>query len=278
MGIHHQQTFRPAAGYGLSILLVPVYVNMFGIWKLLSTLLGEGIMLILPFAVTASMLAGALLVLYKRFRKRSASPTLLPAVIGICLCLAALAVPDPRFPVKRIHVAEYILLSLVVRYAMSVKLQGLPLLFFSALFASLLGIHDEFLQGLHQARTYGLRDMTVNGLSSWGGALLFHSMNLFEHPQQSGGSHLETQQQNARPYLFWLVISVAALIVPLAWYRGHELPLWPAMPLLGTVFLFALYESSFEYRLRHGITAISLVSFALIPYPALTHVTTISFY
>lgn len=278
MGKEHHTTVRLITGYGLSILLIPAYVNMFGVWKLLNLMLGEFVMLVLPVIITLALLTVILFLYRKRIQTSRSAPALLPGIIGAAFCLFALTVPDPQFPVKRIHVAEYLLLSLVVRYTMSCRLQGYPLLFFSALFAALLGVHDEFLQGLHPARTYGLRDMTVNSLGAWGGALIWHGMGVFSNTAKPLVKTVQFRLQSSSLYIFWLLAGVAALITPLVWYRGLDLPLWPAMPLFAAVVLYSLYENRFPGTWKHGITSVSVLSFSLILYPALTHVATLSFY
>ena len=107
------------------------------------------------------------------------------------LCLLALLVSDMRYAVKRIHVVEYLFLSLVVRYGMSWKLQEKNLLLFSFLATAVFGVHDELLQGIHPLRTYGLRDMAVNGISAAGGALIWHGADLFsDNLQSSTGNSL----------------------------------------------------------------------------------------
>jgi hypothetical protein len=264
-----------ASGYLLSILLVPLYVSLFTIWKHLSVLLGSGVMTVLPPLLTLGLLFLAAAVFRDRLRSRSLRR--LPAAAGVLLCLAALLIPDGQFPVKRIHVAEYLLLSLVVRFAMSFRLQGLPLLFFTIIFSSLLGIHDEFLQGLHPARTYGLRDMAVNIAASIGGALLWHGLDLFSRPE-SGAAGQDLPASPALCYLAWLLSSVFALAWPLQYYRDVNLPLWPAMPLAAALVFCGFYAPRFPHRWRHGIIAASILSFSLFPYLLLTHAAKISFH
>ena len=264
-------------GYLLSVLLVLIYVQMYPVWKVLSTFLDVKILHGLPVAVTAFFLVVVLFLFRYRQKKTATSIPGLCLITGVALCGAALALPDPALPVKRIHVAEYMLLSLVVRYAMSYRLKNLDLLFFSACFAALLGVHDEFLQGLHPSRTYGLRDMTVNGLGSVGGALIWHAFGFFNRiPMDARGQ--STNHKTSFTYIAWLLASVLALVWPLAFYRTAYQPYWPAMPLLGAIVFFIMYKNHFNRAAMYGIIALSAVSLPMILYPVVTNVSSILFY
>jgi hypothetical protein len=213
-------------------------------------------------------------------RQQNARSTVKKSVLiaGLVFCTIALVIPDPQFPVKRIHVAEYILLSLVVRFAMSAKLQGAPLLFFSACFASVLGVHDELLQGWHPSRTYGLRDITVNTLASFGGALIWHEMKIFSWGKSLFDKQTLSSKNSSSVYLVWLISGVVVFVLPLVLYRGGTIPYWPAMPLIGTIVYFSLYQDQFATSWKHGIAALSVVSFALILYPIINNVKALLFF
>lgn len=269
-------TLPSAAGYLICVALIPVYVNMFTLWKTLSIVLGKGFMTVVPICLVLGL---GILVAY-RLRRHTVGRQWqsLPLLCGFGLCLLGLAIPDPSFPVKRIHVTEYLLLAGVARHAMSARLDGLPLLIFSTLFALLLGIHDEMLQGLHPARTYGLRDMAVNALGAAGGGLIFHGLGWFS------GTRSERQRETAalgwpsRGYLVSLILAVAMYAVPLTWYKGTSLPFWPALPLAATAVIYSLYGNAVPNPLRHGLTAISLAASSLTLYPFIAHVSPLTFY
>ena len=274
--------FRPntslAFGYALSVVLVLVYVNMFPIWKLLSDRWGREVFVFLPIVLGA----GSLILVSIIFsgRQQNARSTVKKSVLiaGLVFCSIALVIPDPQFPVKRIHVAEYVLLSLVVRFSMSFKLQGAPLLFFSACFASVLGVHDELLQGWHPSRTYGLRDITVNTLASFGGAMIWHELNFFSWKKSLSDKQTLSSRNCSSVYLVWLISGVIVFIIPLVLYRGSTIPSWPAMPLIGTIVYFSLYKDQFVTSWKHGIAALSIVSFALTLYPIINNVKALLFY
>lgn len=274
--------FRPntslAFGYALSVVLVLVYVNMFPMWKLLSDRWGREVFVVVPIVLGAGSLI--LVSIIFTSRQQNARSTVKKSVLiaGFVFCTIALVIPDPQFPVKRIHVAEYILLSLVVRFSMSFKLQGAPLLFFSACFASVLGVHDELLQGWHPSRTYGLRDITVNTLASFGGAMIWHELNFFSWGKSLSDKQTLSSKNSSSVYLVWLISGVIVFILPLVLYRGSTIPSWPAMPLIGTIVYFSLYKDQFVTSWKHGIAALSIVSFALILYPIINNVKALLFF
>ncbi len=262
-------------GYLLCIALIPLYVSMFPLWKYLTTVWGEEIFIYLP-ALVLFVLLGGFFIIWRLLRQGLPPIGMTSLMLGTLLCLFSLLIPDPDFPVKRIHVAEYALLSLVARYAMSRSLQGLPLFFYSACFAAVLGIHDEFLQGFHPARTYGLRDMVVNTLGSFGGGLVWHGLKLFSTPV----SKTATTARTRIDFCFdcWLLISVLMLVWPVFYLREGGVDLWTVLPLLATVFYFSLYRKRFNPETYHGTAALSAVSIALAAYPLLAQLQGIVFY
>lgn len=196
-------------------LLVVVYVNMFQFWAWLSRALGNGVLArILPILITLAIL----LVIAYRFIERVNKGYQIKFVflgLGIVTAFLALAIPEPAVPIKRIHVAEYILLSFVVRYVLSHRLQGVHLLLFTALVTSLYGVHDEMLQGLHSLRYYGWRDMTVNGVAGLSGAMLGHGLLSFGKPLIQG-SLPEEKEIAAKQYILF-----ACLFAAVIWQIGY---------------------------------------------------------
>lgn len=259
------------AAYLLCLLLVPIYVNMFPIWKYLSTLFGDIFFIILP-PVILGLLFGS--VFFFRLKTRQSSVPLHKASVGlgVLLCCIGLLITDPNFPVKRVHVFEYALLCLVARYGMSYFLHGLPLFFFSACFGALLGIHDEFLQGIHPARTYGLGDMGVNLLGSFGGGLIWHGLHLFSSKKQStvGGADIY--------FISWLFFAVLMLVWPAVYYRGLVVEIWVILPLLAASVYYLIFRESFTRELSHGISVVAAAAVSLAIYPLLTQIPAIVFY
>ena len=105
-------------------MLVVFYVNMFQFWAWLIRQLGPGpLTKVLPVIVTLLVL----LVISLRFIQRVNRGYSIDMVflgLGIVGAFFALAIPDPNIPIKKIHVAEYIILSFLVRYTLSHRLGG----------------------------------------------------------------------------------------------------------------------------------------------------------
>ncbi len=260
-----------AAGYLLCLALVPVYVNMFPIWKYLSSRFGDPIFIFLPAAILFLFFGLSLLVHYK-FGKAAPSIHKTSVTLGILLCCLGLLSTDPEFPVKRIHVAEYAFLCLVARYAMSHFVHGSALFFFSAGFSTILGVHDEFLQGFHPARTYGLRDMAVNLLGSFGGGLIWHGLHLFSPNRGSSCGRVDAF------FLCWLSVSVLLLVWPVVFYRGLVVEIWVTLPLLAAPVYYFFFQERFTGEHIHGITVLGAAAVVLAAYPLLTRVPGIIFY
>ncbi len=263
-------------GYLACLLLVPIYVNLFTLWDYAKRTFGDDLAGLLPIIGTSLLLLIIVLVVRKRSKEIHSWGLI---ILGIAIACLALFTTNPKWPAKRVHVAEYMMLVLVVRYAMSFKLSGTPLLFFSFLFAAMLGVHDEMLQGFSQNRTYGIRDMLVNSLGSLAGALIWHGAGWFGNLSIIHADAQSTRDYGPVLYLFWLIASLLLAVYPLYYYRGVELiPFWPFVPLGSTIVLFTFIFSRIPHSWRHGVQAITLCALALCSYPVYSHVSHVLFY
>ncbi|BDD85683.1 VanZ family protein [Desulfofustis limnaeus] len=256
------------------VLTVLGFVNLFPLYQHINETLGGTFIALAPFLLPVLLLA----VLWRGFSgKMSLAAANWPLLVaGLALCLLALSVPDPNFSVKRIHLFQYLLLSLLIRYTMSRRLRKSALLISSILFGSLLGVHDEFLQGLHPQRTYGLRDMLVNSLSVTGGSLLWHGLGLFtNHRQEVSSAPLS---RAAVIFLVLHLVTVIALVIPLVFYRNNVMPLWPFVPVAGIVFFWCCHLSDDTSAWRHGLLVLNLVVAAFLVYPFATNAFEIPFH
>lgn len=258
-------------GYLLCFVLIPVYVNMFPLWKYLSTRFSDNIFVFLPTAIMF-LFVGFCLLLHFKIGKAASSINKISLALGILLCCIGLLSTDPEFPVKRIHVAEYAFLCLIARYAMSHSVQGPALFFFSASFSTILGVHDEFLQGFHPARTYGLRDMSVNLLGSFGGGLIWHGLHLFSTRRGSAFSRVDAF------FISWLSISVLLLVWPVVFYRGLVVEIWVTLPLLAAPVYYFFFQDKFTREHIHTISILGAAAVVLVAYPLLTRIPGIIFY
>ena len=189
--------------------MVVFYVNMFQFWAWLSKQLGPGLLVkLLPIIVTVGVL-GVIGLRFVNRVNRGYRIRFLFLGLGIVGAFFSLAIPDPNVPIKRIHVAEYIVLSFLVRYALSFRLQGAGLTLFTALVTLLFGVHDEMLQGLHSLRYYGWRDIIVNGSAGLSGALLGHGLLCFERPGIVRTESLNNKVLTPQVVILFVLLSVA---------------------------------------------------------------------
>lgn len=247
-------------------LLVVAFVHFYGLYQLVNQRLGGGFLKFSPLVLP--VLFFAVLFFHRQRSTENLQPIRrLPVILGLCCCLGALAMPDPEIAVKRIHVMEYLLLSLYVRYTLSFRQSGGPLLIFSCLLSCLYGVHDELLQGLHPSRTYGLRDMLVNGVSAVGGSLVWHGLGLF-HGRAAGEATGTANWSRFRIlYIIGLAAAAAAMAVPLIAHRHDVLPAWPFLPLAAAMVVWSCCPTDDSSTLRYGLQPVSVVAFLFLFYP-----------
>ncbi len=252
-----------------------LYTNLFALYACLNKLFGK---VFLVFAPIVSLLLASLFFTFsiawkkKKTGQRIIKPWL---VSGFILLSSALVLPNPAYAVKRIHVLEYFLLSILVYYTLSLRIKGFHLFLYTALLATFLGIHDEFLQGIHPARTYGLRDMLVNALSCFGGASLCRGLQLF-----SGSTDDRDKRAtdiSVLCYLVWLLLSVLAFVVPVSRFLYQKIPGWTVLPLLASLVFFSAFFQRFGAH-RYGIAAVSTAGFLLLLYPPVINALALPFY
>ena len=266
---------RPLLRHLCCVLLVVAFVHLYQLYRLVDELFGPGFLALAPLVLPPAMLLLALL-LARRDRGRTPFKAWV-FVSGMTLCLAALAVPDADIAVKRIHVAQYLLLSLAVRHALAVDTRGVELTVAGSLLGGLYGVHDELLQGLHPDRTYGLHDMLVNFLASSGGSLVWHGLGLYE-----GSPHPPTP--HTTPRLGWvaplaLAAAVTAMAVPLIACRGQAaLPWWPVLPLAALLAAGTLETFAQGRRPCAPCLPLAAVSALFLLYPLAVDVLQIPFY
>lgn len=261
----NQPTIRALAWYGLAFVLVAAYVNTFDIWRWLVASVGQSTANVTPFLITATALATALAIAFRAARRDGGWPSPL-LVIGAAIAIGALFLTDPAFPAKRIHVPQYMLLSLVLRRALFHG--GLPepsLTGLSVAMAALLGIHEEFLQGFHPDRGFGLRDIGINAFGALAGGLLASGFRLFA----TGAARTESLGAPVRIAAVALTIAVLLLIAPMEAYRGQTIPSWTIMPLLAAGCVWALLATRRPPPLPWRIAGLLVLS--LILYPMASH-------
>ncbi len=267
--------------YVLCFATVVCYVNMFQFWAWLSKQLGPGLLVkLLPIIVTVAVL----MVIGSRFVNRVNRGYRIKFLflgLGIVGAFFSLAIPDPHVPIKRIHVAEYIILSFLVRYTLSYRLQGTSLTLFTALVTILFGVHDEMLQGLHSLRYYGWRDIIVNGSAGLSGALLGHGLLCFEGPGNSQTAGHNRQVLTAAIVVLYILLAaaVAAHVVFIYQQRGSQFNYPSLLPLTGVCLLIGgLYpEIVLNSYKHHGLQAVFWLSLGLLAYPLIANLVGMEF-
>lgn len=263
--------------YVCCFLVTLTYVNFYALYTFLRERLGGGFIIWSPIATTLVLLLVLLYVFVRRRKKTVVNMSWVLVAAGVVLAIVALFIPDPSLGAKRIHVTEYVLLSLLVRYTLAQRHSGNYLFVVSILLTVLCGIHDEFLQGLHPQRTYGLRDIAVNSVSALAGGCVWQGLGLFKSGQKGG--------INSTPNLIWpalyllcLSVTVFLAILPIPAYMRTEMPLWVFLPLAASLVYCSCFLPTFAHTFRHGAWAVSGAAFLLFIYPVMTNVFQVTFF
>jgi len=148
---------RAAAVYLLSFAIVFGYVNTFVLWRAFGNTFGTGLRDALPWIMVGAIALG--LVVFLLWKRSGARISWRWLAVAVLAAVIGLSITDPAFPGKRIHVPQYFLLAIIVWFALPARLRTPMTPVFVLVAVVLYGIHDEFLQGLHPRRTFGLRDM-----------------------------------------------------------------------------------------------------------------------
>lgn len=264
--------------YPMAALLVIAYVNTFELWALLVRSIGPEQAALVPFATLATGLGLMGWWIILRRGAIGMRPVLL--IMSLALALLGLALTDPAYPAKRIHVPQYILLALVLRRALSDHVGGATLNAATMVVTLIFGIHDEMLQGLHPSRTYGLRDIVVNGTAGASGALAAAGIGLWRGP--SGPLRFPV-----RIGVALTVQAVALTFLVMTLMRYVEVnpvdappPAWAGAPLaIGGITLMALFRSGSPSPGAHHIRmVIAWTTLSLVLYPVIPHVTPLVFH
>lgn len=256
-------------------LLVLAFVNLYELYRLVGDLLGARLLGLAPLVLPPLFLL--VIFVFAGRSARLAPLVLAPILAGIALCLVALAIPDPEIAIKRIHVAQYLLLSLAVRHTLAARLGGVELTLAATLLSGLYGVHDEMLQGLHPDRTYGLRDIMVNTLAACGGGLIWHGLSLFEQGHRPI-EPLTGWSRRQRLMLLALSVAVVLMAVPLIAYRNHPLPPWPFLPLAALLVIWGLFFISSRHNGYQFFRPLGVVALLFLLYPFAVNVLQIPFY
>ena len=271
MGIEKRAKVESLSYFSLAALLVVLFIPTVGIWNRLTEEFGKTVSLLIP-VVAAAVVFGILFVTQRRHRDQLKYrwPILCVATL---LAIVALVFTDPQFPAKRIHLVEYMLIAFVVRRAICRWVSGVALVTMTLVIGILFGVHDELIQGMHPDRTFGHRDIAIDGISAIAGSLAGHGTRLFEGlPQRD--------QSWSTPNLWIILVVTLSMVVflyPLPELRDAPLPWWTLAPL----FVAGITWHAFDRPRRALGDPASLAGgmlLAAVCYPLLTHVTPLTFH
>ncbi|MBO6783712.1 MAG: VanZ family protein [Alphaproteobacteria bacterium] len=266
---------RVLAVHAFAVLLVFAFVNTFAIWRAFGEIFGQTARDALPWI---AMFLLALVLAFAVLRRKSvaqASWFLLAGAIG--LAAIGLSITDPAFPSKRIHVPQYFMLAVVVWVALPARLRTWTTPLFTLLAAALYGVHDEFLQGLHSRRTFGLRDMTVNLCGAASGTLVMLAF--------LRGTRVEAGVNSTGSFPVTAMVALAAAVagaILMAWaatgFRNDLLPYWTALPVVvGGFWLMLEAERMPNPGDQYALRALAAICTAFLLYPVLTDVAHLDF-
>jgi hypothetical protein len=147
--------------------LVIIYANSYFVWAFLGSHLA-GYAEFVPILLTTVVLLIVVVASIKKWDLVTLKKSWL--IAGVVIIGVALLLPDSSSPAKRIHVAEYMFLSFIVFVLLRQRVAGMWLIICSTLITTLYGAHDEMIQGLLTSRSFGCKDILVDGLSGLGGS------------------------------------------------------------------------------------------------------------
>ena len=129
--------------------------------------------------------------------------------------------------------------ALLLSFSLPRRVRTGRTLLFVFLATALYGVHDEFLQGLHPSRTFGLRDMFINLCGAGAGALTARAFSAAgaPAPQNSG------DPAGMRPValgLILLLVGVGLFAYARTGYRNDLLPYWTVLPVIAAALMLAL--------------------------------------
>lgn len=145
----------------LAVAYVLVIYSTSGWMRLVSTFARQLAGDLLGSLMTAglAMTLAAILAVIRRSR-RSLLPYL-PVVIGYCIALAWLTIPEERF-----HLLQYGLLCFLCDRAMPAAIRGIRRHLLVIVLVCLAGIGDELIQWLRPNRVGDLRDVAINAAAA----------------------------------------------------------------------------------------------------------------
>lgn len=251
------------AWYLLSVLLVFAFAHSFPIWQGLLQPLGETWTAVGIVTATAAGIGGGFLMVLRNQSVAVESWKFI--ALGCGVAILGLALTDPQYPAKRIHVLEYFLLTLVVRRAMAPDMDGISLSVLSIAAAIFLAVHDELIQGLLPSRTFGVRDIFIDTLGVV--SATFFAVGVKVRKDHQAQSSNAANPVSALYFGTLLTAGIALTLIPLAMFQFNSVPVWVVLPALGAVTATVLMFERKHYAISP--TVFCLILAASVPIPIL---------
>lgn len=261
----------------LALVLVVAYVNTFVLWREIGYLFGRGVRDGMPFITVGVVMLGVAIYAGVKLRRGTLSVAWLWLGAAMLLTVVGLASTDPAFPAKRIHVPQYVVLAIVLHLSIRASDRtGLTLLFVFFTVAAY-GVHDEFLQGLHPQRSYGLRDMFVDACGAGAGIALVRAFL----PVYRGLS-VELGTMAVRHGVTAAIALALGGVFLFAWaataYRSDILPYWSVLPALAGGLALAVAAERLPLRGdRLAVRALAALCVLFAAYPVVINVAFLDF-
>ena len=260
-----------------ALILVVAYVNTFVLWREIGNLFGRGIRDGMPFIVAGVLVLAITVYVGVNARRGKLSIDWRWLVAAAIIAIVGLASTDPAFPAKRIHVPQYVILAIILHFAIRTSDRTGLTLFFVFLAAVAYGVHDEFLQGLHPRRTYGLRDMFVNSCGAGAGTLVVRALS---RGRCEVGHMIEVPPIRPEVVAALLLAAGGVLMFVIAGtaYRSDVLPYWTVLPALaGALVLAFVTERQSAPGDRLAVRALVGVCVLYAVYPLVINVASLDF-
>ncbi|MBS29118.1 MAG: hypothetical protein CL566_09405 [Alphaproteobacteria bacterium] len=261
----------------IAVLLVITYTNMFVAWRFIGQQFGRGVVDALPFIVVG--VAFVLIAVFLALQLRRGGMTIAWPwlVAAVAMVLVGLGSTDPIYAAKRIHVPQYALLGLVVWFSIKSADQTPRTLFLVILAGALYGVHDEFLQGIHPQRSFGIRDMLTDVCGVLAGVFFVRAIAKVPTRKKP-----EAGIGKVDYGLVGIVSTVIVGVVLLAFagvaFRFDLIPYWSVLPVLAAAVTVALWaERQDEPGDRAAIRAISAICMLFAIYPLVINVALLDF-
>lgn len=236
-----------AANLTVWLILVGLFTQSIEVWRLIVAWFGGFQAGLAPFLISIGLAAAVGGLVWTR-RQTLAWQWL---ALSMFVFVAGLALADPDFPAKRVHVPQYFLLAVVVYRGLRAFMTDGRAIWGGVVLAAMLGGIDEIAQGALPARSFGLWDLATN-LSGALAAGLF----LFALPAEDR----KVGMRDVALPAVGLVVGLGLLLVAAEAHKATGFPVWMYLPAVASLALPAVFGRSEDSRLLPAMTAVCVIA------------------